>query len=144
MVVIVVLLSTVLASLALGFESELEEPIPAEAFEYEYVPAGEDNGDKPYVEITHEAGRTLDADRILIKDDSGNTVAWSDVWTGGSHVNASEFVHIDGHSSDGALDHVCEAGQTYRVVLTRADGTTAAIYDWTVPRAPENPPAGWC
>lgn len=142
MVGIVVILAAVVAILVTGVGDEIEEPRPEGAFKYEYYQTGKDNTDnRPYVEITHRVGETVDADDILIIDESGNTIKWSNVWTGGSEVKAGEFVHIDGFGSDSALDPICEQGDTYRVVLRRDDGTTKSVYEWTAPTDP-NIPAG--
>jgi flagellin-like protein len=140
MVGIVVLLAAVVAAMVVDFGSQLREPVPAGGFEHEYVSSGAGNtDDRPYVNITHSVGRTVDGDDIVISDGSGNSVAWTAVWTGGSEVRAGEFVHIDGFGSDGALDPICEEGQTYRVVIERDDGTTAVVEEWTVPGPPALP-----
>lgn len=138
---IAVVLAGVLATLAVGFESELRDPAPSGGFDREYGPSGADNdADRPYVTITHQVGRTIDAENVVIKDSSGNEVTWSDVWTGGAEVHAQEYVHIDGFESDGVLEPICEAGQTYVVVLEDDDGHSLIVNEWEVPSDPDLPP----
>jgi flagellin-like protein len=86
---IAVVLAGVLATLVIGFEGKLQEPAPSGGFDREYGPTGADNtADRPYVTITHQVGRTIDADNVVIRDSSGNEITWSDVWTGGPEVHA--------------------------------------------------------
>ena len=140
MVGIVVLLAAVVASMTFGFEGMLREPTPANGFDHDYAASGTGNtNDRPYVNISNSAGRTVDGGDIDITDESGNSVTWEETWTGGQAVEAGEFVHIDGFGSDGALDPICEAGQTYRIIYTRDDGTTAMVDEWTVPVSPDLP-----
>jgi len=141
MVAVVLLLAAVVGAFAVGFESKLWGPVPNGGFEQGYVPSGEDNtDDRPYIVITHEAGRTVDASNIVIKDESGNTVTWENVWTGGPEVRAGEYVHIDGFDSDSALDPICEAGDTYWVIVRDDEGRTVSINEWTAPSPPDLPP----
>lgn len=140
LVALTVLLAATVASAGFGFWDRLDEPAPAGGFDRAYTASGEDNTDhRPYVTITHEVGRTVDADDVVIKDDSGNSIRWSDVWTGGPEVYAQEYVHIDGFGSDSVLDPICEAGQTYYVILRNDDGETLIFNEWTVPWDPELP-----
>lgn len=140
MVGIVVILAAVVAMIVTGLGDEIGEPAPTGTFEYEYAASGEGNtDDRPYVNITYYTGETVDAENVEIIDDSGNTVTWADVWTGGSEINATEYVHIDGFGSDGALDPICEEGDSYRVVLRRDDGTSHTVTEWTAPRDPNLP-----
>jgi len=137
---IAVVLAGVLATLVVGFESELRDPAPSGGFDREYGPSGAGNtGDRPYVTITHQVGRTIDAENVVIRDGAGNQTTWSDVWTGGSEVRAQEYVHIDGFGSDGALEPICEAGQTYVVVLQDDDGHSLIVDEWEVPSDPDLP-----
>jgi flagellin-like protein len=137
---IVVVLAAVVASLALGFGGDLQEPAPSGGFDQEWVPTGADNtNDRPYVVITHQVGRTVDAENVVIKDEHGNAIRWDDVWTGGPEVHASEYVHIDGFNSDGALAPVCEAGDTYRIILKNDQGRTLIVNEWTAPSDPQLP-----
>lgn len=140
MTAIVVVLAALVASLVLGFEGQLQEPTPRGVFESRYVPSGDGNtDDRPYVNITYRTGETANAENIEIIDESGNAVTWADVWTGGSKVNASEHVHIDGFGSDSTLDPICEEGDTYRVVVRNGDTNSNTITEWTAPRDPDLP-----
>jgi len=140
MLAITVLLAATVASIALGFDDELQEPAPSGGFDQAYTPTGEDNTDnRPYVVLTHEVGRTVDAENIVIKDESGNSIRWNDVWTGGPEVKAGEYVHIDGFDSDSVLDPICEAGDTYRIVLKSDDGETLIVNEWEAPTDPQLP-----
>jgi len=135
---IVVTLVAVFGSLALGFGDELSDPAPSGGFDTAYTATGEDNdGNGPYVTITHQGGPTADADDIVIKDEAGNQVTWSDVWTGGPVVRAGEYVHIDGVGSDDALQPICEAGDTYRIVVLNDAGNELTMYEWTAPSDPD-------
>lgn len=141
MTAIVVLLAAVVGTVAFGFESQLREPAPSGGFDYEFVASGDGNtDDRPYVNITHRVGETVDSENIVIKDESGNSIEWGDVWTGGPEVYAGEFVHIDGFGSDGVLDPICEEGQTYRVIVQNDDGSSLIISEWAVPTPPDLPP----
>lgn len=150
MVALVVMLSAVIASMALGFEDKLREPAPSGGFDHDYAPTGQDNtNNRPYVVITHEVGRTVDGDNIVIKDGSGNTITWNDVWTGGPEVKAGEYVHIDGFASDSVLDPICEAGDTYYVILQNDDGENLIVNTWSAPTDPDVPTTAdgipsWC
>lgn len=141
MAAIAVVLASLVAAMALGFSGELEEPATTGGFEQDFVPTGEGNAnDRPYVVITHRAGRTADGDNVVIKDESGNTVTWADVWTAGPKVRAGDYVHIDGFGSDSALDPICEEGQTYWIILQDDAGETLVVNRWTAPEPPELPP----
>jgi hypothetical protein len=142
MVAIVVMLAAVVASMAMGFEGKLSEPAPTGAFDQDYTASGQGNtNDRPYVLITHQVGRTVDAENIVIRDESGNSIQWNDVWTGGAEVKAGEYVHIDGFASDSVLDPICEEGQRYFVIVQNDEGESLMINEWTVPSDP-NLPAG--
>jgi flagellin-like protein len=141
LVAIVVVLAVASAAVLTGFQDELVEPAPPTSFDEEYVASGEGNDDHiPYVNVTNRAGRTLDGSDVLVRDDAGNAVAWEDVWLGGSEVRAGEYVHVDGHGSDGALKRICE-GRTYQLVLRRGEGTTRVLSEWTADRPPDLPSA---
>jgi flagellin-like protein len=138
---IAVVLAGVLATLVIGFESELRDPAPAGGFDREYESSGAGNtADRPYVTVTHQVGRTIDAENVVIRDGAGNEITWSDVWTGGPEVHAQEYVHIDGFGSDGTLEPICEAGQTYVVVLEDGDGHSLIVNEWEAPTDPDLPP----
>lgn len=137
---IVVVLAAMTAGMLLGFNERLQEPVPAEGFDTEYNPAGSGNTDnRPFVNITHDGGEELESENIIIQDDSGNTIAWNDVWTGGPVVKPGEYVHIDGFGSDKALDPICEKGQSYEVIIRRDDGSGSVINEWTAPTPPDLP-----
>ena len=137
---IVVAIAALFGALALDFGDDLIEPAPTGYFEAEYVASGEGNTDRrPYVEITNKLGETADADDIIIKDGSGNTIAWSEVWTGGKRVKAGEYVHLDGFDSDSALDPICEAGDTYTIIYTDGNGHTLLVNEWSAPADPRVP-----
>jgi hypothetical protein len=137
MLVIVALLAAILAVTAFGFTDALREPTPQVAFETDYVVDGAGNAPNgAYINISHSAGDVADGSTVYVRDESGNEVAWEDIWTGTATVAPGGYVHVDGHESDSALDPVCEAGQTYYVVVERQDGTTAILREVTVPRDP--------
>ena len=139
MVAIVVLLSAVLASLAMGFDGKLQEPAPNGGFERTYESSGAGNTDnRPYVVITHEVGRTVDAEDILIRDDDGNSIRWDQVWTGGPKVHAGEYVHLDGFGSDAVLEPICE-GRSYWIILQDDDGDSLMVTKWTATQSPTVP-----
>jgi flagellin-like protein len=139
MTAIVVVLAALVASLTLGFGGQLREPTSKGVFESGYVPSGEGNtDDRPYVNLTYRAGETADAETIEIVDESGNSVTWADIWTGGTELNTTEYVHIDGFGSDSALDPICEAGDTYRVTVQNG-GTSSTATEWTAPQDPDLP-----
>jgi hypothetical protein len=156
LVATVVVLAAVLGTLAFGFESRLREPAPTGGFDTQWVADDRNNADdRPYVVFTHEVRRTVDADNIVIEGGSGNTIRWSELWTGGPEVRAGEYVHIDGFDSDGALDPICEASQRYWVLVIDDRGHTLVVKERTVPTDPSLPAGspsdsdgdgrpGWC
>lgn len=140
MVAIVVLIAALIASFALGFDDRLQEPAPVGHFQKEYVASGEGNtDDRPYVKFENQFGDTIDAEDVLIKDESGNTITWNNVWTGGPEVHAGDYVHLDGFGSDSVIDPLCEHGQTYTIVYQPGDGSTSVVEKWTAPRDPDLP-----
>jgi flagellin-like protein len=142
MVAIVVLLATVVAAMVLGLDDRLQDPAPVGGFNQDYVPSGADNtDDRPYVKITHRIGETVDGENIVIRDGAGNEITWSSVWTAGPEVQAGEYVHIDGFGSDSALDPICEAGDTYTIILQDEKGQTLIVNQWTAQSDPSLPEA---
>lgn len=89
--------------------------------------------------LTHISGQVAADESLYVVDDADNRVAWSDVWTVGDTASPGKPVHIDGRGSDCALVDPTK-GTTYRFVWT-GGGTEQAINSYTVPTAPENPPA---
>ncbi|WP_299262269.1 type IV pilin [Halorientalis sp.] len=115
-VAIVVVLAAVVGNLALGFGDSMGTPAPAFTVESQYQADGAGNtNDRPYLNITHTGGDTVDGTALFVVDGDGNSVAWADVWTGGETVKASDKVHIDGFGSDGALNPACQ-GTTYKLI----------------------------
>lgn len=142
MVAIVVVLAAVIASMAVGFEDELREPAPSGGFDHDWEPTGQGNTDhRPYVTITHQVGETVDAENIVIQDESGNSITWVDIWTGGPEVKAGEYVHIDGFGSDAVLDPICEAGDRYDVIVQNDADERLIVNTWTAPSDPQLPPS---
>jgi len=140
MVAIVVLLAAVVAGMIVGFEDELQDPAPNGAFEQDYSASGADNtNNRPYVEITHQFGKTANAENIIIKDEVGNTITWNNVWTGGPEVKATEFVHIDGFGSDSVLQPICEQGDGYWIIWKNDNGDELVVSKWTAPSDPNLP-----
>ncbi|MFC7136855.1 type IV pilin [Halobaculum litoreum] len=138
MVVVVVLLGVVVGTLAFGFDDRLGEPAPQVALDVTaYSADGADNSGRPYIEIHHRAGETADGTEVFIRDESGTEIPWSSVWTAGPTVGPGSYAHVDGCGSDGALDVIAAAGQTYSIVF-RSEGRTLVIYEVAVP----SPPAG--
>ncbi|KTG27537.1 type IV pilin [Haloferax profundi] len=140
MLVIVVLLATMVGVMVMGFEDSLVEPQPQLSFDVAYHPAGEGNGaNGAYINVIHEFGSLEDGSHVFVSDESGNRVAWEDIWTGGPVVGpAGEYAHIDGAGTDDALDPICEAGQTYRVVIEHDDGSSSTLVDYEIPTDPSS------
>lgn len=140
LIAIAIISGVIVAGTITQFGGEVSDPAPPGSFETSYQASGVGNTDhRPYVNITHELGQTVDADNILIKDESENTVKWSEVWTAGDLVKTGEYVHIDGFQSDGALDPICESGDTYKIIYKNDDGNTLLVYDWVAPTDPSLP-----
>jgi flagellin-like protein len=136
LVAIVVVLVGLVATLALGFEEELVTPSPRTALEVtEYSPSGGDNSGRPYMEIRFQSGEVADGTDVYVRDESGNEVAWEEVWTAGPRVGPGSYAHIDGCGSDGALDEITEGGQEYQVVFKQG-GDTLRVRTVTVPTDP--------
>jgi flagellin-like protein len=146
MVAIAVVLAAIIATMALGFQGKLQDPSPQGGFTTQINHDGDDNGGKPYFELTYETGPVTDPSRIIIKDGSGNSVTWEDVWTTSGDVRAGEYIHIDGAGSDGALNHVCDEGQTFYIIHQNDAGETIDTMEYEVPVEPDasNRPSGWC
>ena len=141
LVAIAVLLAAALGGVLLGLGDTLDAPAPQASFSFEYHADGAGNGGNgAYVNVTHEAGDIGDGSNVYVVDGDGNAIAWRDVWTGGPTVSSGEYAHIDGVGSDDALNRICEAGQTYRVVY-RGGGSDAVLEAFTVPT---DPTAGAC
>ncbi|KAB1193839.1 type IV pilin [Haloferax sp. MBLA0076] len=140
MLVIVVLLATMVGVMVMGFEDSLVEPQPQLSFDVAYHPAGEGNGaNGAYINLTHEFGSIEDGNQVFVIDGSGNRIAWEDIWTGGPVVGpAGEYAHIDGAGSDDVLDPICEAGQTYRVVVEHDDGSSSTLTTYEIPTDPSS------
>lgn len=137
MLVIVVLIAATFAVMAFGFADALREPTPQVAFETAYVADGAGNGGNgAYVNVSHVAGDVADGSAVYVRDESGNEIAWEDIWMGSSTISPGGYVHIDGHGTDSVLDPICEAGQTYYVVVERSDGSSAVLREVTVPTEP--------
>jgi flagellin-like protein len=140
LIAIVVILAAIVASLALGFDEKLQEPTPTGTFDYEYISSGDGNtNDRPYVNISHDGGDVIDGEQIVIRDESGNSITWKDVWTGGPEVKPGEFVHIDGFGSDSVLDPICEEGDTYKLIFEREDGGNSIVTEWSARKSPDLP-----
>jgi hypothetical protein len=92
------------------------------------------------VEITHRVGREVDAENIVIRDQSGNSIRWDQVWTGGPVVRSSEYVHIDGFGSDSVLDPICAAGDSYTVIVKNDEGERVILNEWEASTDPQLPP----
>jgi flagellin-like protein len=141
MAAVAVVLAAVVAMMAFGFEDRLRDPAPNGGFEQEYVASGADNtNDRPYVTITHQVGRTVDAENVVIKDEAGNTITWNNIWTGGPKVKATEYIHLDGFSSDSVLQPICEVGDTYTIILQDDQGRALIVNEWEAPRDPNLTP----
>ncbi|RDI72764.1 type IV pilin [Halopelagius longus] len=135
--VVAALLAVTFAMMAYELADALREPTPQVAFETEYVADGAGNGGNgAYVNISHVAGDVADGSIVYVRDESGNEIAWESIWTGESTVSPGGHVHIDGRGSDGVLDAICEAGQTYYVVVEHPDDTSAILREVTIPHAP--------
>lgn len=141
MIAIVVVLAAVFGLFATGLELPDSEPTNL-AYDTSYVEDGTDNGGRPYVNITITAGREQFGDDIYVVDGDGNEVEWSAVWTGGSYVEAGEYVHLDGHGSDGALNNACH-DEVYRVVR-RSDGTGETVIQVRIDGHAVGPATAYC
>ncbi|ELZ78526.1 flagellin N-terminal-like domain-containing protein [Haloferax larsenii JCM 13917] len=138
MLVVVVLLAAIVGLMVTGFGDTLREPRPHVAFDVAYHPDGEGNsGNGAYINISHDRGSFEDGDSVFVVDDSGNRLAWEDVWTGGPQVGpAGEYAHIDGEGSDSVLNPICTAGQHYRVIIEYEDGSSQILVDYEIPSDP--------
>jgi flagellin-like protein len=119
-----------------------EKPTPL-THDADYTADGADNGGRPYVEITVTGGRERLGDETYIVDSEGNRVQWSAVWTAGEVVTAGEYVHIDGHGSDGALATPCH-GVEYRVIRYAEDGEGRVLIHTEITEYAEGPATSYC
>jgi flagellin-like protein len=140
MVAITVVLAALLGALAMGFESNLGAPEHPVAFETEWVADGAGNGaNGAYVVIAFSGGEAIDQDRVIVVDHEGNRITWDDVWTTNAKpvVEPGDEVHLDGIGSDSALQQICNAGDTYRIVVSGSDGRTTVVDKFVAPTPPE-------
>lgn len=135
MVAIVVVLASTTALFLTGFGDELQAPPGPVTFDSDYHPDGGASANGAYVNLTYTGGNAVSQEQVFIKDDAGNQVQWDDVWTADStdRIEPGEYVHIDGHGSDGALRPVCDAGQRYLLVFDPGDGMTTVVGEFVVP-----------
>ena len=140
--VIVVLLAAIMLTFVTAFDKNLHDPPPVSSFEQDYVATGEGNtDDRPYINISNQGGQGIEADKVVIKDDSGNTIRWSNVWTGNEYINATEYIHVDGFDSDAVLNPICQKGDSYSVIYQGEGAQTFVLAEWTAPRDPNLPPS---
>jgi FlaG/FlaF family flagellin (archaellin) len=138
-VAIVVLLAAVVGNLALGFGGSMGTPAPTFTVETHYQADGSGNDDdRPYLNVTHTGGDTVDGTRLFVVDSDGNEVAWADVWTGSEEVTATDYVHIDGHGSDGALNAACR-GETYKLIHRSGPEASQILREVEIDRAATGP-----
>jgi flagellin-like protein len=140
---IVVTLAGVTGAVLTGVSlPDRESPTPL-THDDEYTADGADNGDRPYVTITVTGGRARVGDDTYVVDSEGNRVQWSAIWTAGDTVTAGEYVHIDGHGSDGALATPCH-GVEYRVIRYTGDGEGRVLIRTTIDGHAEGPATSYC
>lgn len=126
LIAIAVALAALFGMLVGGFDLPDREPTNL-AYDADYVEDGAGNaGNRPYVNVTITGGRERFEDDVYVVDGDGNEVAWSAVWSGGPVVSAGESLDIDGHGSDGALNHACH-DEVYRVVRRDEDGGSSEL-----------------
>jgi flagellin-like protein len=143
LVAIVVTLAGVTGAAFAGIEIPDEESPTPLAYDAEYTADGADNGGRPYVTITVTGGRERVGEDTYLVDSEGNRVQWSSVWTAGETVTAGEYVHIDGHGSDGALATPC-FGVEYRVVRYTEDGEGHVLIRTEIDRHAVGPATSYC
>jgi flagellin-like protein len=143
-VAIVVILAAVVGNLVLGFGDSMGTPAPQFTVDTHYQADGSGNdGDRPYLNITHTGGDTVDGTKLFVVDSDGNDVAWADVWTGSEEITADDHVHIDGHGSDGALNAAC-AGETYQLIYRPDQETSHIVQEVEIERQATGPAATYC
>ncbi|RXK51514.1 type IV pilin [Halorientalis pallida] len=143
-VAVVVLLAAVVGNLALGFGGSMGTPAPQFTLESHYQADGAGNdADRPYLNITHTGGDTVDGTKLFVVDSDGNDVAWADVWTGGEEITATDYVHIDGHGSDGDLNAAC-GGETYQLIYRPDQETSHIVQEVEIERQATGPAATYC
>lgn len=143
-VAIVVILAAVVGNLVLGFGGSMGTPAPQFTVETHYQADGAGNdGDRPYLNITHTGGDTVDGTKLFVVDSDGNDVAWADVWTGSDEIMATDYVHIDGHGSDSALNAACE-GETYQLIYRPDPDTSHIVQETEIEQQATGPAAYYC
>lgn len=138
MVAVVVTLAATTTALLTGFGDALHEPQGPVSFDVDYRSDGDGPGHGASINLTYTGGDALAQDQVIVRDDAGNQVRWGDVWTadGTDRVEPGDYVHIDGHGSDGELRQVCDARQRYILVFERTDGSTVVVDEYVVPTRP--------
>jgi flagellin-like protein len=134
-VAIVVILAAVVGNLALGFGGSMGTPAPTFTVESDYQADGAGNtDDRPYLNITHTGGDTVDGTELFVVDGDGNAVAWADIWTGDETIKASDHVHVDGFGSDSALNPACQ-GTTYKLIHRPDQQSSNVLQDVEIQQA---------
>jgi flagellin-like protein len=136
---VTVVVAAVVGALAMGFESQLGAPEHPVAFDTEWVADGDGNsGNGAYVVVAFTGGEAIAQERVLVVDHTGTRITWDDVWTTDPKpvVEPGDEVHLDGVGSDGALQQICDVGDTYRIVVRGPNGGTTVVDKFVAPSPP--------
>ena len=132
MVAITVILAAVIGTFVLGLGENIEDTAPSTTFETTYEASNPGSGCDPAsdgtentLEITHQSGKTIDADRLTISEDGSAEANWNPACGGSSSVSTGDTATVDVGSGD-----------TVRLIWTaEGGGQTDTLTTWTGPDA---------
>ena len=130
MVAITVILAAVIGTFVLGLGESIEDNAPSSSFttEYEEGTAGtcepDSGSENNNLEITHESGPTIEADRLTISED-GSDLPWSDCSSTTNEVGAGDTASVEVGSGDSVRLVWTAEGGGQEDTLTRWEGPDA-------------------
>ena len=135
MVAITVILAAVIGTFVLGLGESIEDNAPSSSFTTEYEEGGASTTsdscdpdtsttDDDLLEMTHQSGPTIDADRLTVQVNGSDAVDWT-ACGGSSDVGSGDTAEID-----------VDAGSTARLIWTaEGGGQTDTLREWEGPDA---------
>ena len=134
MVAITVILAAVIGTFVLGLGENINDDAPNTTWETSYEesspttstscdPAGD--GSENTLEITHQSGQTIDADRLTISEDGSDRKDWDTDCDGSTDVGVGDTATVDADSE-----------ATVRLIWTaEGGGSEATLTTWNGPDA---------
>ena len=132
MVAITVILAAVIGTFVLGLGENINDDAPNTTWETSYEESSpsdfcnpDGTSDDNTLEITHQSGQTIDADRLTISEDGSDRKDWDTDCGGSSDVGVGDTATVDVGSGD-----------TVRLIWTaEGGGSEATLTTWNGPDA---------